>query len=64
MMMLEVDKKYVVYSEEKNKLTIFQVFKLGDDLIFECQEENNEYKTFEFDDFKTKFDGSVWLGLL
>lgn len=64
MMMLEVDKKYVVYSEELDRLTVFQVFKIDNDLVFECQEENNEYKTFSFDDFKTKFDGSVWLGLL
>lgn len=64
MMMLEVDKKYVVYSEEKNKLTIFEVYKLNDDLLFDCQEDDLEIKTLLFDDFKIKYDGSVWLGLL
>ena len=63
-MMLEVDKKYVVYSEQTNKLTIFEVYKLNDDLLFECQEEDLEIKTLLFDDFKIKYDGSVWLGSL
>lgn len=64
MQMLEVDKKYVIYSEEADKLTVFQVFKIDDDLIFECQQEDKEYRTYKFDEFKSKFDGSVWLGSL
>lgn len=64
MTMLEVDKKYVIYSQEQNKLTVFEVYKHKDDLFFDCQEEDLEIRTLKFDDFKSKYDGSVWLGLL
>jgi len=63
-MIMEVNKEYVIYNEEENKLVVFAMIKEANDLIVFHSNNKDFVEVSSFDDFKKRYDGSVWLSSL
>ena len=63
-MIMEVNKEYVIYSEEENNLVVFAMIKEDGDLIVFHSNTKYYVEVSSFDDFKKRYDGSVWLSSL
>jgi uncharacterized protein YkuJ len=64
-MVMEREVDYVIYSEEKNSILIYSItFYPESNVNVFYVEDNGEYGAYTFDDFKERYDGSIWLGEL
>ena len=63
-MIMEINKEYVIYSEEENKLVVFAMVKEDEDLIVFHANNKDFIEVSSFDEFKKRYDGSVWLSSL